>query len=148
MSENHSILRIQGEEANVNRIHHYLAEATRPDFADEVPDTEVAVFEAMEFAPLPIECDANEGAVTAWFEHAELNELQQMLQGLTQLGNVQAYLLFSDDEEFKGFFQYREERLQLRYEIGLDKALDQTLWQTNWDVAGLEVLIDRFSNAS
>ncbi len=143
MSETHAIVRLVGtDKASAERATFYLNSETRPDFEEEVPAPEKSVFEALEFAPLPVEIRVlNDTTIDAWFENAEVTELESVLIGLDALNLKARYLFFSDDEEYKAYFQVEGKKLVSLYTIEDDDTLDKKLWDLDWDGQALSLII-------
>jgi len=151
MSETNAILRFKtSTEKATDRILFYLDEDTRPDFADEVPANESALCEAMEFADTPIQIEkTSETIIYAWFEFIELDEIEKMLLVFDCIeGILGRHVYFADDEEYRAYFEYRNNMLKPIYTIEDDTKIDQKLWEMDWNEKSLEWVIDRYEVAS
>lgn len=145
MSETSALVRVVAkDEQTADRIQCYLDGGTRPDFEDEVPAGELAVFKAMEFAETPESVSRTDGrTVEAWFENVELNELEPLVAAFDPFKPEGRFVFFQDDEEFKGYFVYRGKKLKRLYTIEDDAALDEQLWELGWDSRALDLILAR-----
>ncbi len=146
MSETNAILRFKTSTVEAaNRIQFYLDEDTRPDFAEEIPASEVALFEAMEFADAPIQIDKPcETLIYAWYEFIELEEIEKILRAFECIEGVLAqYVYFADDEEYRAYFVYRNNTLKSIYTIEDDVDTDKKLWQMDWNETAMEWVIGK-----
>ncbi len=146
MSETNAILRFKtSTEKATDRILFYLGEDTRPGFAEEVSASEVALFEAMEFADTPIQIDRpSETLIYVWYEFIELEEIEKMLKAFDCIeGVLVRYVYFADDEEYRAYFEYRNNTLNSIYTIEDDVDTDKKLWQMDWDETALEWVIGK-----
>jgi len=132
MSETYANIRFTSDLPEAfKRIHFYLDGDTRPDFEDEVPNEEKAVFEAMEFAEVPFQIEQrSENTLDAYF--------------LSWFKPDGAYLYFADDEEYKIYKQYHEGRFIDLYHYMDDEDLDEKLWGLDWDQRAFDIIVERF----
>ncbi len=146
MSETNAIIRFTSNLPEIlKRIQFYLNDDTRPDFEDEVPNEEKAVFETMEFAEIPFQIERpNETTLDAYFEFIDETELESLIKALVWFKQDGAYLYFADDEEYKVYKQYHDDRFIELYHHMDDEAMDEKLWDLDWDHRAFDLIIDRF----
>lgn len=146
MSETFALIRIQAKSPETaDRIQLYLDGNTRPDFEEEVPASEQAVFALMEYAETPNNVKrVNELSIVAVFENAELEDVEAVVAAFDAFKPVDRYIFFADDEEFKGYFVYRSKKLRRLYTIQDDPTLDKKLSKLGWDERALDLIIERF----
>jgi hypothetical protein len=146
MSETHAIIRLVGStKTGLERALFFLDSESRPSFEEEVPATEKAVFEALEFAPAPAFIRAvGNTAIEAGFENEALADLKDMIIGLSALKFDQCYVFFGDDEEYKVYFKLDGQKLVCIYTLEDDEALDTKLWELEWDERALSLIIEWF----
>lgn len=144
MSEINAIIRFSSDSPKtLTRIQFYLNGDTRPDFEDEVPNEEKAVFEAMEFAEVPFELkQRNDTTLDAYFEFVDETELDNLIKALSWFKPDGAFLYFADDEEYKVYKQYYEGKFIDLYLYMDDEALDEKLWDLDWDHRAFDLIID------
>ena len=146
MSETNAIVRfISGSPEILKRIQFYLNGDTRPDFMEEVPNEEKAVFEALEFAETPVDIEqVGETILDAYFEFVDEAELKSLIEALSYFKPGGAYLYFSDDEEYKVYRQYYEGRFTELYSHMDDEVFDEKLWDLDWDQRAFGLIVERF----
>ena len=145
MSETNAILLFKvTDAATAARIQFYLDENTRPDYADEVPADEKPLFEAMEFAEVPIKIEQpNDSTIYAWFEFIEPEDVIGIFRAFDALeGEIERHAYFADDEEYRVYLQYLNGELKPIYTIEDDKGIDDTLWSMDWDKKALDWIIE------
>ena len=145
MSETHAILAfITKKPELLDRLKVYLNEDTRPAFEDEAPKEEAELFKAMEFAESPetIESSATD-RLYARYEFIEEEGILDIFKAFDHLDpSIERYAFFADDEEFKAYFRYSEGRLKGIYCIDKDEAIDERLWEMDWDENALAWIIE------
>ena len=149
MSETNAILRFKTASVEASkRILLFLDGDTRPDFDDEVAESEKSLFEAMEFAAIPLQLEqADDHTIYAWLELIQLEEAESILRAFGAIAGIEAcHAYFADDEEFRAYFEFSDNRLKLLYEIEQDTDIDKKLWEMNWDEFALEWVIQQRSN--
>ena len=145
MSETHAILAFITEKPELlERIKVYLNEDTRPAFEDEAPAIEAELFKAMEFAESPEAIESAAGdRLFAWYEFIEEEGILDIFKALDHLDSaIERYAFFADDEEYKAYFRYSEDRLKGIYCIDEDEAIDERLWDMDWDENALAWIIE------
>lgn len=142
--ETHSRIRfICASEEALERLRFYLNSETRPCFEEDVPESEQSVFEVMEFAPSPVELSGEGLVIDVLFENTDFDELSSMVKALSRWAE-QCYVFFADDEEYKAFFKLAEGTLVVLYTLGDDEALDEKLYELDWDTRAMTQIQERF----
>jgi hypothetical protein len=146
MSETSAIFRFRASSVETSkRILLYLNGDTRPDFDDEVPESEKSLFEVMEFAAIPLRLkQGDDHTVFAWFEFIQLEEVNTILKSFDAIPGIEnRHAYFADDEEFRAYFEFSDNRLKLLYEIEQENDIDEILWSMDWDESALDWIIQK-----
>lgn len=103
----------------------YLQEETRPNFPDEVPESEAELVELFEFLSYPHQVEAENNSLTLWFgdpyREEDLHEdIGPMMEGLSILGAKQVLV----------YWEYEDEACYEQYVNGNKELI--------WSVYGLE----------
>ncbi|HEB56732.1 MAG TPA: hypothetical protein ENI98_10625 [Gammaproteobacteria bacterium] len=148
MTEIQAIMRVvANDEETARRVMFYLDGDTRPNFEDEVPDDERAIFTGLEFSDTPIDIKRSTNyTVDAWFESINPNALEEMLSALNTFELRRCYVFLADDEEYKAYFTYEKGALEILYSSEEDPELDAMLWELGWGIEAMELVIERKGN--
>ncbi|GLQ32396.1 hypothetical protein [Litoribrevibacter albus] len=145
--ETHALIRFDcSSSETLKRVHYYLDSDTRPCFEEDVPVSELPVFETMEFAPSPIKIINDGLVIDSLFENAEFEELNSMIKALSRWTD-HCYLFFADDEEYKAYFELKEGQLVGIYSLGEDDILDEHLHDLDWGQRALDKVLESMSSA-
>ena len=112
MTETSAIIRFIHKDKNkLGRIRYYLDAKTRPSFDDEVPKEEISVFEAMEFSEVPVLISSPDNkTLNVYYESAKESDLKEVIKTLSYFKPETVYLFFQDDEEYKIYWQFIDEK--------------------------------------
>lgn len=147
MSETYAHIKIiSNNTQSLERVKFYLETDTRPDFENEVPADEVEIFKAIEFSDLPTKIkQSSPNVIDAWFEFVELEDILDLFIAFDNFPSLTQYCFFSDDEEYKAYFIYRNGELIPIYTIEDDDEFDEKLWGLDWDERAFEEVIEKYN---
>ena len=145
MSETFALIRVVARDKEAaERVLFYLGGSTRPNFEEEVPESEKRLFQAMEHVADPEEIHKRKGhIVEAWYSLIELSELEEIVVGLDCLQLSNRYIFYANDEEYREYFEYKDNKLVSIYCAGEDEELDDKLWEVEWDERAMDLVIKK-----
>jgi hypothetical protein len=145
MSETFALIRVvANDKETAERVALYLDDTTRPDFEEKVPLSEKTLFHAMEYAADPEEVLNRKGnIVEAWYSFIELSELEVTIAGLDSLPILKRYIFYANDEEYREYFQYKDNKLVSMYCAGEDEQFDNKLWEVEWSETAMDLVIEK-----
>jgi hypothetical protein len=145
MSETYALMRVITDSTKtVRRIRRYLDEDARPESAEKIAKEDTIDFEDLELLEAPIEMKGKGNRLDAWFEFIDEDQLWdicQVIQGVN--GFVTGYAMFADDEEYRVYYKCQGKKMVPIYRIEDDPELDEKLWELEWDVEAMDLIIEQ-----
>jgi hypothetical protein len=145
MSETFVLMRLFADSPKtVRRIRRYLNENTRPGSVEKIPKEDNVDFGALELLESPFDMKGKGNRLDAWFEFIDEDQLWdicQVIQGVN--GFVTGYAMFADDEEYRIYYKCQGKKMLTIYRIEDDPELDEKLWELQWDVEAMDLIIEQ-----
>lgn len=135
----------------LERIEYYLDDNTRPEFDDDVPESEQAIFKAFEYAEIPDSIDKRgDNALAVYLEPDGLPGMEEMVYAIEMLKPDSLYYFLADDEDSRAY--YRGQQLVLLEDEYCDESLSAEIAQKASDnedkFAALDLLADYYEKAN
>jgi hypothetical protein len=146
MSETFVLIRLFADSPKtVRRMRRYLNENTRPSSEEKIPNEDSIDFRALELLESPFDMKGKGNRLDAWFEFIDEDQMWDICKVILGVnGFVHGYAMFADDEEYRVFYQCKNGTQQQIYCIGNDPELDEKLWDLNWDIEAMELVIEKY----
>lgn len=150
MSETDVLIKVYFSDfSSAKKLGKYISSNTRPDFIDEVEDTEKTIFEAFDMLEYPSEVSLfeSECAVVIHYSNIWDEESVEICEAIQLLDPNKIFVFMADDGDFKEYHLYNSEENDLVevYVVGDDTRLDKLLYKDDFGVESFRSVINKFN---